>query len=248
MVLVGVVVLLVAGAVGWGPIGTQSSGADSPTAAGDERADLQNESDGNENGNDGDENGSDGNQNESGGNESVITPNQTIEALEAVENQTNGTVFRARLSGEPGSDLDESEFVYELDVLAENGTHLVAEVYAANATVVGVESANDSDGIFADLFGSSDDVPDAVREADDLRSATDAVRLAVNETGAEESNRTITQVVLETHEESPVYRIQQFDPSGNPQEILVAATGDDGVVTTDPQSSRDLSANVLTSK
>lgn len=213
VVLVGIGVLLVAGAVGWGAIGAESGGAGPQTASSDDRA---------------------GQQNESAENESVISANETIEALRAVENRTNGTVFRARLSGDPGGDLDQSKFVYELDVLAENGSHLVAEVYAANATVVGVETANDSDGFFADLFGSSDDVPSEVREAGDLRTATDAVRLAVAETDAAAENRTITQVVLETRNETLVYSVQQFDPSGEAQEVVVAATGDEGVVTTDP--------------
>jgi hypothetical protein len=231
VVLVGIGVLLVAGAVGWGAIGTESTGAESTDVetetAGAESAELQDEGDGNE----------------TDGNASVISSNQTIDSLRAVENRTNGTVFRARLSGEPSSDLDESEFVYELDVLAENGTHLVVEVYAANTTVIAVTPANDSEGFFADLFGSSDDVPDEVREADDLRSATDAVRLAMNETDAAAENRTITQVVLATQNETLVYSIQQFDPSGEPQEIIVAATGDgDDAVTTDPKRSRTLLA------
>jgi hypothetical protein len=113
----------------------------------------------------------------------------------------------------------------------------------ANTTVIAVTPANDSEGFFADLFGSSDDVPDEVREADDLRSATDAVRLAMNETDAAAENRTITQVVLATQNEKLVYSIQQFDPSGEPQEIIVAATGDgDDAVTTDPKRSRTLLA------
>jgi uncharacterized membrane protein YkoI len=225
VVLVAVGVLAVAGAVGWGAIGSESNGADASSAAGDEPANRQNESD---------------------GNESVITADQTLEAHQAVENRTNGTVFRARLSGEPGGELDQAKFLYELDVLAENGSHLVAEVYAANATVVGVKSANDSDGFFADLFGSNDDVPDEVRETDDLRSATDAVRLAINDTDGATENRTVTQVVLETQNESLVYRIQQFDPEGNPQEIIVNATGEASVVTTDPADNRGLSEDVRT--
>jgi uncharacterized membrane protein YkoI len=218
-------VLAVAGTVGWGAMGSESSGADSSPAAGDESADRQNESD---------------------GNESVITADQTVEALQTVENRTNGTVFRARLSGEPAGELDQSKFVYELDVLAENGSHLVAEVYAANASIVGVEPANGSDGLFADLFGSNDEVPDKVRETDDLRSATDAVRLAINGTDGATENRTVTQVVLETQNESLIYRIQQFDPDGNPQEIIVAVTGEESVVTTDPADNRGLSVDART--
>lgn len=224
VVLVAIGVLLVGGAVAWGVIGAESSGPGAPTAADDERAEQQNESD---------------------GNESVITSNQTVEAFQAVENRTNGTVFGARLSGEMSGDLDQSEFVYELDVLAENGSHLVAEVYAANATVAGVESTNDSDGFFANLFRSSDDVPDEARNTDELRSATDAVRLAANETDGE--NQTVTRVVLETRNDTLVYRVQQFESGGDRREVIVAATGDeDDVVTTDPQSSRSLPAQVRT--
>lgn len=229
IVLVGVVVLLVAGAVGWGAIGTESTGGDSPAADG-ERAELQDGGDGNE---------TDGNQTDE--NESVVTANQTIEAFQAVENRTNGTAFGARLSGEVGDDLDQSEFVYEVDVLADNGSHLVAEIYAANATVIGVESANDSDGVFAELFGSNDDVPDEARNTSELRSASDAVRLAANETDSE--NQTVTQVALETRDDELFYRVQQFEPGGERREVLVAATSDDeDAVTTDPQSSRRLLA------
>lgn len=222
-------VLVVASTVGWGAIGAAAGGAgpqsviddvttdDGDGVIADDRADDESVE----------------RQNESDGNESVITSNQTIEAFRAVENRTNGTVFGARLGGEPRSDLDRSEFVYELDVLAENGSHLVAEVYAANATVASVESANDSDGVFADLFGSDDEVPDAARDTGELRSAADAVRLAVNETDT--GNQTVTQVVLETRNDALVYRVQQFDPEGERLEVVVAATGDeDGVITTDP--------------
>lgn len=224
----GIVVALVVGTVGvgavvGGPIGAEPTD-DAPQAGtvGESEAEKSGAGD------------SSVRQDESDGNGSVITPNETIESLQAVENRTNGTVFRARLSGEPGNDLDRSEFVYELDVLAPNGSHIVAEVYAANATVISVEPANASDGFFTDLFGESDDVPGEVREAGDLRSATDAIRLAVDETDAAAENRTVTQVVLETQNETLVYRVQQFDPSGDPQEVVVAAESDaDDAVTTD---------------
>lgn len=224
VVLVGIGVLLVAGAVGWGAIGAESSGGAVPAPDGDGPTELQNESD---------------------GNESVITSNQTVEALLAAENRTNGTVFEARLSGEPGGGLNESAFVYELDVLAENGSHLVVQVYAANATVIGFEPANDSDGVFAEIFGSSDDVPEGARDASELRSAAEALRLAVNETGPDTENLTVTQVMLETRDDELLYRVQQFDPGGERREVLVAATGEgEEVVTTDPEADRALHSAV----
>jgi uncharacterized membrane protein YkoI len=225
IVLVGIVALLV---VGSGCLGTLDGGAGdagSKTTASEGEATTAGASEA---------------QNESNENESGVPPNQTIEAVQAVENQTNGTVIGAKLEGKENDELGAAEFVYKLDVLAANESHLVAEVYAANATVIGVESANDSDGFLGDLFGS-DDVPDEARNPSDLRPATEAVRLAanetVNETEIEQTNLTVTEVTLDEQNDTLVYRVSLVDAEGEPHEVLVAADEEEGdIVTTDSQA------------
>jgi uncharacterized membrane protein YkoI len=155
--------------------------------------------------------------------------------MQTVENQTNGTVIGAQLSGQGNGGLERSTFVYEFDVLADNGTRLVAEVYAENATVIGVETANESGGFLEDLFGSDEEATDEARNASSLSSAAEAVKLAVNETDTERANQIITEVKLGSQNETLVYTVTMFDPEGEPREVVVAAEkSSDGVVTTDP--------------
>lgn len=178
-------------------------------------------------------------QNESDENESGIPPNQTIEAMQTVENETNGTVIGAQLSGQGNGGLERSTFVYEFDVLADNGTRLVAEVYAENATVIGVKSANESDGFLEDLFASEEgatdeEATDEARNASSLLSATTAVERAVNETGAESMNQTVTEVKLGSQNDTLVYTVTMFESGGEPREVVVGAQkGADDIVTTD---------------
>lgn len=228
IVSVGIGILLVVGAIGVGAVDGRASDTGPHPAVGDGEANTDGEAA---------TVGVVELQNESSENESAVPPNRTIEALRATENQTNGTVIGARLKGEETAELGSAEFAYELDVLAANGSHLVAEVYAANATVIGVESANDSDGFFEDLFGSDDGVPEEARNANELRSATEAVRLAANETEAERANQTVTEVKLDVQNETLVYRVTLVDADGEPHEVLVAAN-EGGVVTTGPQAIR----------
>lgn len=172
-------------------------------------------------------------------NESGIPPNQTIKAMQAAENETNGTVIGATLSGQENGGLERSTFVYEFDVLAENETRLVAEVYAENATVIGVEAANESDGFLDDLFASEEgvtdeDATDEARKTSSLLSATEAVERAVNETDAEPMNQTVTEVKLGSQNDTLVYTVTMFEPGGEPIEVVVGAQNDsEGVVTTD---------------
>ncbi|NEU55956.1 hypothetical protein [Halorussus sp. MSC15.2] len=145
----------------------------------------------------------------------------------------------ARLRGEGGGELQRSTFVYEIDALAANGTLLTVEVYAGNATVIDTTRANESGGILGDLFGSNDGVPDEARNTSSLRSAAEAVGLAVNQTESDPANQTVTEVKLGTRNDSLVYTVTLFAPGGEPREIVVAAKkGGDAVVTTDPQSAR----------
>lgn len=173
-------------------------------------------------------------------NDSAISPNQTIEAIRAVENRTNGTVIGAELRGQ-GSELDRSTFAYELDVLADNQTRLVAEVYAGNASVIGVETANESDGLLDDLLSSDEgatdgEATDAARNASSLRSAAAAVEIAANQTDAERSNLTVTGVALGSRNDTLVYNVTMLEAGGEPREIVVSAERDSGgVVTTDPE-------------
>jgi uncharacterized membrane protein YkoI len=179
-------------------------------------------------------------QNESDENESVTTPNQTIEAMQTVENQTNGTVIGARLSGQGSGGLERSTFVYEFDVLADNGTRLLAEVYAGNASVIGVETANESDGFLNDLFGSDKGATDGeateeARNVSSLLSAAEAVEIAANETDAERHNQTVTEVRLGSMNDTLVYNMTMLEPGGEPREVVVSAENDsDGVITTEP--------------
>lgn len=216
---VGVSVLLVVGAVTGAAVGgaafdAEASGATPQSdAAADSIIDAQDESD----------------------NNTTVPANQTVESMRAVENQTNGTVVGARLSGEGDGELTRSTFVYEFDVLADNGTRLVAEVYAGNQTVIGVEASNESDGFLSDLFGSDEGVPDEARNVSSLRSGIEAVQIAVNETETDRANVTVTDLTLGTRNESLVYTVTLFEQGGEPREIVVAAEkGADGVVTTDP--------------
>lgn len=169
-------------------------------------------------------------------NESVVAPNQTVEAMRAAENRTNGTVVGAQLGGQGDSGFGQSKFVYEFDVLADNGTYLVAEVHATNATVIGVEAGNESDSFLDDVFGSEGGVPDEARNASSLRSAADAVELAVNETEAQRANQSVTEVRLGSQNDTLVYTVSLLEPGGEPREIVVAANeSEGGIVTTDPQ-------------
>lgn len=174
-------------------------------------------------------------QEDGGNNETVITPNQTAEAIQAVENETNGTVIGARLSGEREAGLNQSTFVYEFDVLAENETRLVANVYAGNATIVGVEAANESDGFFEDLFGDDQNAAEQARNVDEIRSAGEAVALAVNETEADLTNQTVTEIVLESRNDTVVYNVKLFEGEGERHEVIVAAQTNESFVTTDPE-------------
>lgn len=221
-VAVGIGVLLLVGSVG---VGALNAGPSSPV-----RPTIASVADGGV-----------ATQNQSEDNASAVPPNRTTEAMRAVENRTNGTVVGAQLRGEGSGELQRSTFVYELDVLAANGTLLTAEVYAENATVIGVETANQS-GVLGDLFGSDDGVPDAARNASSLRSAAEVVGLAVNETDSARTNETVTEVELGTRNGSLVYTVTLLSPGGEPREIVVAARrGTGGVVTTDPQNHRSRS-------
>ncbi|WP_128476342.1 hypothetical protein [Halorussus pelagicus] len=222
-VAVGLGVLLVVGAVAGGVVaGAFDAGASDETLQPD--ADTADRAV-----------GAVGLQNESDGNDTTVSPNQTFDAMRTVENRTNGTVVGARLTGEGNSELAQSTFVYELNVLAANGTRLVAEVYASNQTVIGVEASNESDGFFDDLLGSDDGVPDEARNASSLRSGIEAVRVALNETEAAPENSSVTKLALGTRDDSLVYTVTILEPGGESREIVVAATkGADGVVTTDP--------------
>lgn len=216
VVAVGIGVLLVTGVAGVGVLGAQASWSTSRAPTVDGPPGVQSEG------------------NESG---ATVTPNQTIEAMNAAENETNGTVVGAQLAGRGNGGLEQSTFVYELDVLTGNGTQLLAEVYAENATVIGVESANESDGVLGDLFGSDDELPDDARNLSSLRPATEAVRLAVNETGADRANRTVTEVSLGSRNDTRVYTVTLLEQNGDQREVVVAADeGEGGVVTTDPQN------------
>jgi uncharacterized membrane protein YkoI len=218
-VAVGVSVLLVVGAVAGGTVGTafeaEASGATPQSdAAADRIIDVQEESD---------------------DNNTTVPANQTVESMRAVENRTNGTVVGARLSGDGNGELTRSTFVYEFDVLADNGTRLVPEVYAGNQTVIGVEASNESDGFLSDLFGSDEGVPDEARNLSSLRSGIEAVQIAVNETENDPANVTVTKVTLGRQNDSLAYTVTLFEQGGEPREIVVAAEkGTDGVVTTDP--------------
>lgn len=217
---VGIAILLVASTVGGGAtFHTEPSSTVERTtpAAADGAVALQNESD----------------------NASTVPSNQTIEAIRTAENRTNGTVVGARLRGVGDGELQRSTFVYQFDALAANGTLLTVEVYAENATVISTTQANESGDILGDLFGSNDGVPDEARNTSSLRSAAEAVRLAVNQTESDPANQTVTEVKLGTRNDSLVYTVTLFAPGGKPREIVVAANnGTDGIVTTDPQSAR----------
>lgn len=169
-------------------------------------------------------------------NETAVTANETIEAMNAAENETNGTVIGARLSGEGDVDLEASTFVYEFDVLAENDTQLQVSVYAENGTVIGVESANESDGFLDDLFGDEEGPTEEARNLSDLRSAAEAVEMAVNETDPERANQTLTRLELDSQNDTLVYRLELFEGEGEPIEVVVSAEPDEDFVTTDPDA------------
>lgn len=213
---VGVGVLLVVGALGGGAntAGESSIAPEATTAAEDGGIGVQNQT-------------TDGN--------ATVPPNRTIEAMRAVENRTNGTVVGAQLTGKGDGELSRSTFVYEVDVLATNGTHLVANVYASNRTVFGLENANESDGFLGDLFGSDEGVTEEARNASSLRSAVEAVAIAVNETESERANLIVTGVDMQTRDDELVYVVTVLEPGGEPREIQVPANrGSDGGVTTAP--------------
>jgi uncharacterized membrane protein YkoI len=218
VVAVGFVVVVGGVGVALGGFGTDASVSPPQTAADDEAVEAQNESE---------------------ENESVIESNKTIEAMRTAENQTNGTVIGAQLSGQGAGGLERSTFVYEFDVLADNGTRLVAEVYAENATVIGVKATNESDGFLNDIFGSDEGATDGesaeeARNASSLLSAAEAVELAANETEAERRNQTATEVRLSPMNESLVYNVTMIEPGGESRVVIVSAENkSEGVITTE---------------
>ena len=216
IIAIGFVVVVGGVGVSLGGFGTDASVSTPQTAADDEAAETQNESE-----------------------ESVIEPNKTIEAMRTAENRTNGTVIGAQLSGQGAGGLERSTFVYEFDVLADNGTPLVAEVYADNATVIGVKATNESDGFLNDIFGSDEgatggESTEEARNVSSLLSAAEAVELAANETEAERRNQTTTEVRLSPMNESLVYNVTMIEPGGESRVVIISAENkSEGVITTE---------------
>ena len=173
-------------------------------------------------------------------NESSIAPNRTVAAISAVENRTDGTVTEIKLTARGDRDIETRTFVYEFVVVADDGTRLDADVDATNATVIGIESTEDGDGLLSEaeellseIFGDDESAP--ASDASRLRSAGDAVQIAVDERDAEPATLTVTEVTLESESDAPVYRVQLFEEGGERTEVLVAARGDEDFVTTDPK-------------
>lgn len=203
--VVGVGVLLALGALGGVAGGDSAAGVDGqPETTGDGVAAVQEENN----------------------TTNVTVP--IVDALGAAENETNGTAVGARLTRKGSiTDLERPTRVYEVDVLTGNGTHFVVDVNATNGTVHAVAPAENETGFFESLFEDETGVPDERVDLDAIRSGSEAVELARNETG---TNRTVTEVALESRNGTLVYTVETVTGEGARSTVVVAANPDDGDV------------------
>lgn len=188
-------------------------------------------------------------QEESGAESQVVS---IVEAMEAAQNETNGTAVGAEQQGDfsvlqgggaetpagadespAGAEGDLSSLQYNVDVLLDNGTQLEVAVNAANGSVVDVSEADE--GFLAGIFGE-DDVPDRPLNLSAMYTASEAVELAQNETG---DDATVTAVNLNEREdiaeregvnETLVYEVQMTRGEGEEITVVVAAFEAEGGV------------------
>lgn len=156
-----------------------------------------------------------------------------VQAMETAENETNGTAVGANLARKGNvTDLERPNRVYEVDVLLPNGTHLLADVNATDGSLQQVQSQEGENGLFQGLFGDEgDQLPEDRLNFDSIRSGTEAVEIARNET---DENRTVTAVELNSEDDQLRYVVETVSAEGIRENVVVAANPDEGdVLTTD---------------
>lgn len=150
-----------------------------------------------------------------------------VRAMETAQNRTNGTAVGAELGREGNvTDLERPSRIYEVDVLAANGTHYLVDVNATDGSVRHVRTPDNETGFLEGLFGNDDEVvSDRKVNLSEIRSAGDAVRLVRNET---EDNRTVTTVELTSRNGTLLYDVQVVTDEGARQSVPVAAKPTEG--------------------
>lgn len=153
-----------------------------------------------------------------------------VRAMETAQNETNGTSVGAELKRKGNvTDLERPSRVYEVDVLAANGTHFVVDVNATDGSVRQAQTSDNETGFFEGLLGNDDEdeVVDRNVNLSEIRSGGEAVEVAQNET---EDNRTVTTVELTSRNETLVYDIELVTEEGARSTVSVAADPADGDV------------------
>lgn len=158
-----------------------------------------------------------------------------VQAMESAQNETNGTAIGAELTREGNvTDLERPTRVYQVDVLAANGTQFIVNVNASEGSVERIQKPDNDTGFFEGLF---EDEGETVQNRDvnvtDIRSGVEAVQLVLNET---DRNRTVSKVELTSQNETLVYQVHAVTEEGARPSILVAAKpSEGGVLTTETE-------------
>lgn len=160
------------------------------------------------------------------------TSNVTIPivgAMETAQNETNGTSVGAELRRKGNlTELERPSLVYEVDVLAANGTHFVVDVNATDGSVRQVQMSDNETGFFENLLGDDEgEVPDRNVDLSAIRSGGDAVALIQNET---DGNRTVATVELTSRNGTLVYDVELVTEEGARSTVSVAANPAEGGV------------------
>lgn len=156
-----------------------------------------------------------------------------VQAMKSAQNETNGTAIGAELTRKGNvTDLERPTRVYEVDVLAANGTHFIVDVNASDGSVGRVQTPDNDTGFFEGLFedegeGEGEEVRNRDVNVTDIRSGVEAVQLVLNET---DENRTVTRVELTSQNGTLVYRVNVVTDEGARPSILVAAKPSEGDV------------------
>lgn len=166
-----------------------------------------------------------------GSNDSTNLTIPVVEAMQAAQNETDGTAVGAELNRDTNvTDLERPTMIYQVDVLLDNDTVVVADVNATDGSVQDVRQSENDTGLLEGLFGSGDDgVPREQANASSIRSAVEAVELVRNETGV---NATVTSVQLSEQEGQLRYAVETVSAEGIQSTVIVAANPTEGGVLT----------------
>lgn len=213
---VGVGVLLVLSALGGVAQGSVASNADASVDSAVDGSPLAVQDGGN-------------NTTQEGVNNTTDVTISIVRAMETAQNETNGTSVGAELKQKGNvTELERPSRVYEVDVLAANGTHFVVDVNATDGSVRQVQMSDNETGFFEGLFGDDEEeVPDRNVNLSEIRSGGEAVALVQNET---EDNRTVTTVGLTSRNGTLVYDIELVTEEGARSTVSVAADPAEGGV------------------